>query len=119
MQNTARQGFHDMSLPYEEVTDGQFAIDAASSFRFIAASGRRRGDIEGPCPRCAGHMVESLIAGGYRGAERGHAPAPDRDSESDETLVCLCDADHPGRPADRPRGCGAYWNLKIIRERPA
>ncbi|MCX5066287.1 hypothetical protein OOJ91_10405 [Micromonospora lupini] len=88
-------------LPYAEVTDEAYATQAAAGFQpqefefAVVLSGR--------CPRCDHPSTTTLVDEVYR----KDAATPDTGYR---TLLCECDAEHPGRPAGL-RGCGAYWTL--------
>lgn len=106
----------DAPLPYTEITDDTYAVDAAKSFT-VTEQGRGTLVLRGPCPRCRAlidiPVVSSIFrssssvggwlrAGTPKAAEAGH----------DEPMMCTCEDEHPDRPEGRS-GCGAYWVLTI------
>jgi hypothetical protein len=105
-------------LPYAEITEDAFAEKAAATFA-VAELTRGMLILRGPCPRCQTQIdipvVTTLFRSwqgfGGRFRDKGSRNAAADDVEP-EPMLCTCDDEHPGRPADR-FGCGAYWTLAI------
>jgi hypothetical protein len=108
-------------IPYREMTDPEFARQAADTF---TASREADGSISlvGTCPRCSVSMEvlipeEMFLANrtGLLGRMLGRAveTTSQADGSAQEVpIICLCTKSHPGRPENR-KGCGAYWNLAV------
>jgi hypothetical protein len=97
---------------YAEKTDDRYAERAASEFTADSTAGAVT--LRGPCPRCQ-HVMEYLIGDvvrhwRWRPAAQPAAPRPE--PETTEHMICTCEEEHPGRPADY-LGCGAFWDLAI------
>jgi len=106
------------SLPYAEISEDAFAERAAATFT-VAEPTRGMLILRGPCPRCQTQIdipvVTTLFRSSYGFGGRFLAKGPPATRAGDvepEPMVCTCDDEHPGRPADR-FGCGAYWMLAI------
>nr|WP_052166083.1 hypothetical protein [Micromonospora purpureochromogenes] len=104
-------------LPYEEVTDHSFAKQAAKEFTLDRPTYGML-VLHGPCPRCRGAMEVPLFDLVVRTTDvtslppRPQPPVDASDSSHVEPIICLCEDEHPGRPAGR-KGCGAYWTLAV------
>lgn len=104
-------------LPYQPVTDPSYAQQAAATFTLVdLASGSRA--LRGPCPRCGTEFMTlfgDIFDGQRTIVAPSNTPAPAATSEYKvEPVACLCEHDdHAGRPADRLKGCGAFWNFLI------
>ena len=111
-------------LPFREETSDDYAIHAAQTFDVVMS---RDGSMAlvGSCKRCE-HAMEYLIAkdgvtkswvrraaGPQNRAGRPAValPAP-ADGENGVQMICTCEDEHPGRPADY-LGCGAWWNVAV------
>ncbi|TDC28597.1 hypothetical protein E1211_27580 [Micromonospora sp. 15K316] len=93
------------ALPYAEVTDDGYAVRAAETFTV-----REFGPallLSGDCPRCRHPVTFPVVDHVYR-----HGSAIPPGDPGYRTVLCTCDAEHPGRPAG-PAGCGAYWTLRL------
>jgi hypothetical protein len=105
----------DRPLPYKEITDQTYAVQAAQSFT-VSEPARGTLILRGPCPRCCAVIDIPVISNIFRlsGLVSGLLPARGQSAEVNHTepMMCTCIEDHPGRPAERD-GCGAYWNLSI------
>jgi hypothetical protein len=111
-------------LPFKVETSDEYAIYVARTFGDVMS---RDGSVTlvGSCPRCK-HVMEYLIASGgvtrswVRRASgllsRAENPAPASPvpaaGDDVEKMICTCEHEHPGRPADY-LGCGAWWNLAV------
>ncbi|MFI0718269.1 hypothetical protein [Streptomyces sp. NPDC021224] len=95
-------------LPYTETTDATYPEAAARTF-VVESYGAGVDLLRGPCPRCFAfidipYFRETIKSGTAFGEEP--------DDPRGEPVICTCDEEHEGRPADR-KGCGAYWNFVI------
>lgn len=102
-------------MRYEEVSEDFYAE------RFLAAAKVTEDadsvELIGPCPGC-GHVMTFLITEyaahrhwfGFRFQQLLN-PGPDPEPVP---MLCTCEEDHPGRPAEGV-GCGAYWNVRLGR----
>ena len=103
-----------LPLPYAEMTNPEFAVQAAEAFRSTKdADGIV---LIGPCPRCAA-VIEIRL---FDQVVRDWIPWRSRPTlavagRRVEPMICTCAHDHPNRPPDR-KGCGAYWNLVLVTE---
>lgn len=93
-------------LPYQEVTNDEFAESAANfDFREIIGGYLFRGI----CPRCRDAMeyfhVDETVRAAHKQAAREHIVE----------MVCTCVVAHPGQGPDA-HGCGAFWNLSLEEE---
>ena len=81
--------------------------------------------VTGRCPRC-GHssddslpppkVVEYEVADDKPLVE---VPAPVKYIPADDQsrrIDCNCNEDHPGRPKDTTQGCGAWWQITMVRQ---
>ncbi|WP_405425181.1 hypothetical protein [Streptomyces erythrochromogenes] len=111
---------HLDGIPYEETTDGAYAVTAARTFS-VQRPSKGFTLLNGDCPRCRGTLSVPLVSDVLRQGEppsrrrgilrwaagtRRSRPAPY------ETVRCNCRLPHSGRPENR-RGCGAYWNVYV------
>ncbi|MDO3704727.1 hypothetical protein Q3W71_23980 [Micromonospora sp. C28SCA-DRY-2] len=130
-------------LPYAEVTDEAYALEAAATFTV-----REFGTavvLSGGCPRCQDPITFALVDSVFR---REAPPAPPLDPDgpaggtpagsaasaavepagvpaprgstgppppSYRTIFCTCEVAHPYR-AEGQVGCGAYWTLRLDAE---
>ena len=113
-----------MPVPFEEKTSDAYAEWVESTFESVTS---RDGSIAlvGACPRCE-HAMEYLIAStvtrtwvrrvaglfGRPPSPPAPGPPPPAPGEEVERMICTCDHEHAGRPADY-LGCGAYWDLVV------
>ncbi len=95
-------------LPYQEITDAQYAITAAKEFE-VAEYGADVLTLRGPCPRC-GVMIEVPIVGQVVRRVNPAADASQPEASEGEPVLCTCEEHHEGRPEGRV-GCGAYWTF--------
>ncbi|WBB67345.1 hypothetical protein [Micromonospora sp. WMMD812] len=96
-------------LPYAEVTDDGYAARAAQTFTV-----REFGPavlLSGDCPRCRHPITCPIVDEVYK-----HDGPPAPAGGDYRTVLCTCDAAHPGQPAALS-GCGAYWTLLLEVER--
>ena len=106
-------------------TSDEYAAYAARTFGSVIS---KDGSVTlvGSCPRCM-HAMEYLIASGGvtrswvrrassllggAGSAAPVSPLPAAGDDDAEKMICTCEHDHPGRPADY-LGCGAWWNLAV------
>lgn len=93
-------------LPYAEVTDEAYALEAATTFtvrEFDAAV-----VLSGGCPRCQDPITFTLVDAVFRRESPPAAAA----APTYQTIFCTCEAAHPLR-AEGQVGCGAYWTLRL------
>lgn len=92
-------------LPYEEVTNEEYAVQAARTFRVErVAVGLTL--LHGPCPRCTAQITSPMAKVVYRDDR------PEDDDARFHVVFCTCGHPHPGRPEERV-GCGAYWGFLL------
>jgi hypothetical protein len=102
-------------LPYKEITDETYALQAAKSFA-VTEPARGTLILRGPCPRCRAVIEIPVVSSIFRssrsisGLLRTRATSAEVDHR--EPMMCTCEGDHPNRPPER-KGCGAYWTLSI------
>lgn len=103
----------DEPLPYDEVTDTEYAEKAAAEFT-IDTAGYGTLLLRGPCPRCRAVIEVPVVDRVLRDSRSITLPWTGRRRQEDhvEPMICLCVDSHPGRPDGRI-GCGAYWTLLI------
>jgi hypothetical protein len=95
-------------LPFAEVTEPGYAERHTRGLR--VAGTRSEAVLTGSCPRC-GHVFQFVHPWrSYR------SPRRRPDGLHPVQVVCTCEGEHPGRPADE-EGCGAYWLLYLRRSR--
>jgi hypothetical protein len=108
-----------VNLPYQEVTEDDYAAAAAETFTVEEPKPGRR-VLHGNCPRCHA-LIDIPIVLSVFGGNRSLTDLLKRRSEAAESapviepMLCTCDEAHTGRPEGRT-GCGAYWNFAL---RPA
>jgi hypothetical protein len=81
--------------------------------------------LRGPCPVCEHDGIDEWLplhpvaigAGGRNlavaeAAEPGSDPPP-TPRKHEEFIWCQCPEDHPGRPEDEKRGCGARGRVEV------
>lgn len=72
--------------------------------------------VEGPCPRCRGHIRREWLYGsgnGYKGAFNRRKPRSVPEP-GPRVVRCICGNVHEDRPAAEPfEGCGAYWTVNL------
>lgn len=118
MNSSTPASVQGAALPYVEITEDAFAEKAAETFA-VAELARGMLILRGPCPRCQAQIDIPVVTTLFRSphsfvglfSRKGPKAAGEDDLEP-EPMLCTCDDDHPGRPADRV-GCGAYWTLTI------
>ncbi|WP_284744157.1 hypothetical protein [Amycolatopsis sp. RTGN1] len=109
VENSATQ-----PMPYHEITDGNFAREAAEHFT-VAEPKPGTLVLRGPCPRCSTIIDVPIVKSIFR--SRGPFGMR-RDSPSRsrvEPMMCTCNDEHPNRP-EGAYGCGAYWTLDLSEE---
>jgi hypothetical protein len=98
-------------LPYVEVTDPEFATQAALTFIYVPTSDG--GFLKGPCPRCGEDMEFPLFNHVFKGGFFRRPSARSGKPDDSESMMCTCKgANHAGRP-NGEFGCGAYWKLTV------
>lgn len=111
-------------LPFKVQSSNEYAIHVARTFRDVMSKDGSL-TLVGSCPRCE-HAMEYLIAASgvtrswiRRASDllsRAENPTPPSavpaGGDDVEKMICTCEHDHPGRPADY-LGCGAWWNLSV------
>jgi hypothetical protein len=97
-------------IPYEEVTKDAYG-DVGAGFRIEPV--REGVLLTGLCPRC-GHTTSWLHLNVVFRGEQSHSPHQLLDKQL-LPMLCRCHEMHPGRPMEEI-GCGAYWNILLIRE---
>jgi hypothetical protein len=126
-------------LPFKETTEPGYAsrfVGRGLTQEELPGGGAH---LHGLCPRCDAPIqafltpstVRSVVPPPAPPADGGVSPAPDSGAvtadggsggpgalPADTTpLFCNCTAcDHPGRPAEYPDGCGAYWLITVEQE---
>ena len=109
-------------LPYQVITDPAYAQTAAATFSLVDVGPGNRA-LRGPCPRCTSEFT-TLFGDIFDGQRTIVAPDPTTQpgvpapspQHTIEPVACLCEHDeHAGRPPDRSKGCGAYWNFLIAK----
>lgn len=101
----------DECEPYEEISTPELGARAAAEMEYRLEPAGDPDDviITGPCPRCSGDMKYTWPLTVVRNA----LLAPQDPDVLHITVICRCEANHPG--AGSQRGCGAYWRLDIRR----
>jgi hypothetical protein len=94
-----------MTVPYQERTEPAYAETAVTTFE-IEDYGAGVQILRGLCPRCAAAIEIPVVSHVVKSV----GPAADRPPY--ETVMCMCEESHDGRPEGRV-GCGAYWNLEL------
>jgi hypothetical protein len=101
------------------VTSGQLAGWKPAPEHGMPAS------VTGPCPRCEHSSDDSLPPpkvvdyAAFDDKAVAKAPAPvahDPTHDKSRRIDCNCSADHPGRPKDATQGCGAWWQITMVRQ---
>jgi hypothetical protein len=127
-------------IPFKEITEPGYAskfVDRGLTQEELPGDGLH---LHGLCPRCDAPIQAFLPSSTVRSVAPPPAPpadgsvaapapgsagvaadsgdgSPDALAADTAPLVCNCTAcDHPGRPAEYPDGCGAYWLLTVERE---
>ncbi|GHA94280.1 hypothetical protein GCM10010330_55470 [Streptomyces tendae] len=102
-------------VPYEEVNQRSFEEESARRFTLVQVA-KGTAELRGPCPRCGTAIQIPLVSGTYKSfrlwRRNGVRPTPPPGEVHEETVICTCEEDHPGRPEGKI-GCGAYWCLEI------
>jgi hypothetical protein len=99
-------------LPYEEITDEEYAQRASVDNFVLEEPERGRPFLRGTCPRCGDPMIYPLPQGIIL---KGPSLRRLRSRRADSgvwPVLCTCTRNHPGRPPDN-EGCGAFWSLHI------
>jgi hypothetical protein len=96
------------ALPFEEVTNSTYSTTHLSGLKIEGTW--KEAVLSGTCPRC-GHGFQFIHP--WRTYRSLFQRRPD--GLLPVQIACVCDEDHPGRPAD-DEGCGAYWNVLLRRE---
>ena len=106
------------TLPYEEITDDKYALEAAPTFSIEESRPGMR-VLRGKCPRCYAIIDIPVMATVFEGNRWSltdlRRPGSRKTGHADpvEPVLCTCEVhDHPGRPEGR-KGCGAHWNFVI------
>lgn len=104
------------SLPYLEMTNEAYSLQAAGSFT-VEEPARGTLVLRGPCPRCETLIEIPVVSSIFRLSRSVRSPlrrkAPSAaGSDHIEPMMCTCQDGHPGRP-EGYSGCGAYWTLAI------
>ena len=96
------------SMPFAEVTESGYSADHLSG---LSVEGSwKEVVLNGTCPRCA-HTFQFVHP--WRGFR---SPLRQRPSGLlPVQVVCVCEEEHPGRPAD-DEGCGAFWIVLLRRD---
>ncbi len=108
-------------LPYREVSEGDYAQRAADQNFVLDMSEPGVPILRGTCPRCSDFMIFPVLEDVYKviSPKNQHAALAAKgagDSRDQiEPMICTCEKEHPGRPA-QAEGCGAYWKLRLMFE---
>ena len=100
--------------PFQEITETDYpARFLGTGFRSepIPSGGVV---VYGKCPRCEAPIEAAFPSALVKSATTLPAPAGQTASDT-HTIPCNCACAHPGRPAEFPDGCGAYWGLTMVR----
>lgn len=90
-------------------TSGDYATRAAATFDVEVTHALTY--LHGSCPRCDDPMSFPMVSQVLRGKYRSTHQNPTRVVR----MICTCTSDrHPGRPKGE-EGCGAYWNLELVK----
>jgi hypothetical protein len=108
-------------LPYRELSEDDYAQRAADRNFVLDVSEPGFPILRGTCPRCGHFMLFPVLEEVYKAVrpENEQKPSPakggTKGKEQTEPMICTCEEEHPGRPAEA-EGCGAYWKLLLTFE---
>ncbi|MFI6079273.1 hypothetical protein ACIA5C_48015 [Actinoplanes sp. NPDC051343] len=96
-----------MPVPFAEISEETYAEEFARTCKPVET--RRGVELIGVCPRCGHPMSLPLPDRVFMNGNAASSSPPEHTS-----ALCTCSGEHTGRPDDE-YGCGAYWNLQIVK----